>query len=69
MEELIVEVQKYPCLYDKKLALYKDSDFKSEIWRKISTKLKISGKQMNCESAVHNLTLSLPLASRCIVSQ
>ena len=51
MEELILEVEKYPCLYDKKLASYKDSDFKSEIWRKISTKLKISGKQMNCESA------------------
>ncbi|XP_072163819.1 uncharacterized protein [Diadema setosum] len=39
MEDLIKEVEGYPCLYDKQSSSYNDSNAKSRIWKKISRKL------------------------------
>ncbi|XP_072163818.1 uncharacterized protein [Diadema setosum] len=39
MDVLITEVERYPCLYNKKCKSYTNYDLKSEIWAKISMKL------------------------------
>ena len=39
-EKLAVEVQKYPCLYDKSLACYKESQPKRNAWKLIDESLE-----------------------------
>ena len=38
-EELVLEVRKYPVLYDKANAAYKDKRAKSNAWKEIDRKL------------------------------
>ena len=40
-EKLCVEVEKYPCLYDKQNKGYKDKERKKNAWRKIDEELGI----------------------------
>ena len=43
-EEIIVEVEKHPCLYDLSLAEYKDFVTKENIWQEISKKVGLKGE-------------------------
>ncbi|XP_071498193.1 uncharacterized protein [Diadema antillarum] len=43
-EELICEVEKNPCLYDKSLPSFKESVKKLDVWNQIGDKLGISGE-------------------------
>ena len=39
-EKLAVEVQNYPCLYDKSLACYKESQLKRNAWKLVYESLE-----------------------------
>ncbi|XP_015372800.1 PREDICTED: transcription factor Adf-1-like [Diuraphis noxia] len=39
-EQLIVEVEKRPVLYDKSLGTYKNATYREEIWKEVANELK-----------------------------
>jgi hypothetical protein len=41
-EQIIIEIEKYPTLYDKTLRDFKDIEKKKDIWRKIAKSVQLT---------------------------